>query len=157
MIDPRVWLVVGAAFVLCMTGSYFAGRHEGKKVERAAQAVAMSKALEQQRAEFQEKLDEQAKVAEQARIDQEAANADRDAASVARDGLQRSLSAAVERARKCAAVAGAGQTAYDAAGVLGRVLQESIDRNRALAAYADSARIAGTACQQSYDTLRKEP
>lgn len=157
MLDPRVWLVVGAAFVLCMTGSYFAGRHEGKKVERAAQVVAMNKALEQQRTEFQEKIDAQSAIAEQARTDQEQANADRDAATVARDGLQRSLSAAVERARKCSAVAGASTPAYDAPGMLGGVLQESLDRNRALAAYADAARIAGAACEQSYDTLRKEP
>ena len=148
-----IWLIAGLVYVLSVTGGYFAGRADGRKLERGIQNKARVEALQQQQLEFQGKLDAQAKIADDAKQEAEQAGIDRDAAGTAADRMRVARDAAVAAARKCSAVAGAGQTAYDPAGMLGRVLEESIDRNRSLAAYADSARIAAQACASSYEAL----
>lgn len=48
-----------------------------------------------------------------------------------------------------------GKTAGEALNLLADVLEKSIDRNRQLAAFADSAYGAGLTCEKSYDALTK--
>jgi len=76
--------------------------------------------------------------------------ADLDAAG--RD-LRVRLAAAVAAAR--AAPAGGGEAAGDPIGVLADVFQRADDRAAVLAAYADSARAAGLACERSYEALKR--
>lgn len=76
--------------------------------------------------------------------------ADLDAAG--RD-LRVRLAAAVAAAR--AASAAGGEAASDPIGVLADVLVRADDRAALLAAYADSARVAGLTCERSYDALKR--
>lgn len=76
--------------------------------------------------------------------------ADLDAAG--RD-LRVRLGAAVAAARAAAAAGSA--PAGDPIGVLADVLVRADDRAAILAAYADSARVAGLACERSYDALKR--
>jgi len=81
--------------------------------------------------------------------------ADRAAAVRSRDELQQRLAAAVAAAR--AASAAGGPPAGDPIGVLADVLSRADERAGVLAAYADRARAAGSACERSYDALTGPP
>lgn len=76
------------------------------------------------------------------------ARADRDASDAAGRDLRVRLNAAVAAAR--AASAAGGEAAGDPIGVLADVLSRADERAGILADYADRARIAGLACERSY-------
>lgn len=80
---------------------------------------------------------------------------DRADAVRARDELQHRLAAAVAAAR--AASAAGGPPAGDPIGVFADVLSRADERAGVLAAYADRARAAGSACERAYDALTGPP
>lgn len=77
-----------------------------------------------------------------------------DAANVA-DGLRQRVDQllAADRARRSACVASGGPAAENPGNLLAVVLDQSVARNRELAAIADTARIAGQACERAFDVL----
>ena len=82
----------------------------------------------------------------------------RDAANRSAVSMRKSTAELVARARQgCENTAlGTGSTATDdPIGVLANVLGRADDRAGILAAYADSARIAGQTCERQYDSLVK--
>lgn len=78
-----------------------------------------------------------------------------DAASAA-DGLRGQVAKllAADRARRNACATGSSPAAEIPGNLLAVVLDKSVQRNRELAAIADSARIAGLACERAYESLR---
>lgn len=152
------WLIGLLIYIASVSGGYFIGRADGRKLERGIQDAVRVQMLGEQKASFEGKVNEQARIAENARQQAERNAADRDSASAAADGLRRARDVAVAAARKCSAAPGSGTNANDPAGVLGRVLEESIERNKALARYADDVRTASESCVGSYQALeRKKP
>lgn len=79
-----------------------------------------------------------------------------DAANAA-DGLRQRvdqlLAAAADRARRSTCAASDRPAAENPGNVLAVVLDQSVARNRELAAIADTARIAGQACERVFDAL----
>lgn len=126
--------------------------------ERAATAIAARAAeadarrVEQRR---QDQVDEVTKNA-QAQIDQ--AHAAVAAANRAADGLRRELSAFTARHRSAghpgAPGSGPGQQGADPLDLLAELFARSDAASGELASYADRIRIAGQACERSYDALR---
>lgn len=152
------WLVGLLIYVASVSGGYFIGRADGRKLERGLHEAAQVKALQEQKESYEGKIREQNQVSERARQQAEQNAADRDSAVTAADGLRRARDSAVAAARKCSATAGSGTPANDPAGMLGRVLEESVERNKALARYADDLRTASESCVGSYEALeRKKP
>lgn len=84
-----------------------------------------------------------------------AANAAAARAASERDAFRVRLDAYVSASRgpQLAATAGSSAPAADPFGVLADVLRRADDRAKVLAAYADQSRIAGLACERSYDAL----
>jgi hypothetical protein len=83
-----------------------------------------------------------------------AARADADAARTAEQRLRARLAAVQARARAPdpAAPGGSAPTGH-ATDLLADVLGQCVGRVRSLAEYADAARIAGEACERSYQSL----
>lgn len=77
-----------------------------------------------------------------------------DAANVA-DGLRQRVDQllAADRARRSTCAASGRPAAENPGNVLAVVLDQSVARNRELAAIADTARIAGQACERAFDAL----
>lgn len=75
-----------------------------------------------------------------------------DADAAGRD-LRVRLATAVAAAR--AAPAGGSEAAGDPIGVLADVFQRADDRAAVLADFADRSRVAGLACERSYDALKR--
>ena len=145
LLDPRVWL---AALVVCLA-AYGAGRWHQYRYDGRAQAQAVLEAVEQARAEEQRRTHEQERIASEAT--QQAAKA-RDDARAAVGSAER-LRQRVAALRCDPAAAASGPAASDPIGVLADVLRRADERAGLLAEYADSARIAGLACERSYDAL----
>ncbi|KES20143.1 hypothetical protein FG99_00100 [Pseudomonas sp. AAC] len=74
------------------------------------------------------------------------------------DGLQREVNRLrAGRSATCSAVAaGARQPGESAIGVLADLLDEFVRRNRVLGAAADASRVAGLACELSYQALQPQ-
>ncbi|GAB7533642.1 hypothetical protein PS3A_60580 [Pseudomonas sp. 3A(2025)] len=77
-----------------------------------------------------------------------------DAANAA-DGLRQRVEQllAADRARRSTCVASSRPAAENPGNLLAVVLDQSVARNRELAAIADTARIAGQACERAFDVL----
>jgi hypothetical protein len=155
----RYWylLVIAGLLALC-----------GVQQMRIANAHAQLAKVQQQYAEASRKAEADARAEEtrrQAIVDKEASDAqarivqlEADAAS-ARDSAERlraAVSAAVSGARKGAkpASGGEGKPGSDALDMLAKLYSESQDRAGEVALYADRLRIAGQACEATYDSLK---
>lgn len=146
-LDPRVWL-----FVLAIAAAtYGAGRWQQHRADQLAHQAQQLEAVQAAREEEQRRTAAQQEIANDATKKAERARADARAAAAVSERLRRQLAEIVARNPPAAA---AGTPAGDAIGVLADVL-ERIDRRAAeLAEYADAARIAGQACERSYEALR---
>lgn len=137
---------------------YEAGAAAVQKQFDAAKEAAEAKRLadvEAARAEEQRRAQAQAEIANDATKQADAARADAAAANTAADGLRARVAqlVAAARASRNPAVASASAAAGDPLDVLANVLTRADRRAGDLAAYADSARVAGTACERAYDSL----
>jgi len=115
-------------------------------------AEADARAQEQQRQQSAEKVQRDAtQKLEQARTDAAGANA---AADGLRQRVQEILHAA-SSARGNPGSAGSCTPGENPGNLLAVVLDKSVQRNRELAAVADTARVKGLACEAAYDALVK--
>ncbi|WP_042886342.1 DUF2514 family protein [Cupriavidus necator] len=125
--------------------------------EKAARLAAFDqvKAVDAARLEEQRRTAAQTEIANAATKELEAARNDARSAGDAADRLRARVAdlLAASRAGQNPAAAGAGQTAFDPIGMLADVLERADRRAGILAEYADTARIAGQACERSYDAL----
>lgn len=169
----RAKLILGAASALLI--AVFAGGLSHWRYtagENAANAVWQDKWNKRNTADAQALAARQAeaRTEEQRRqtaINQVTENADKQLAAArsaatdalsAADGLRVTLRhlqqqlTGSETARNTA-VAAERQTSANTRLLLARVLEESVERNQQLAAYADRARLSGLACEQAYDAI----
>lgn len=124
--------------------------------ERVAAADAQGRALAEQRDEFERRIGVKDATIQAAQDAAAAARGDAVTARLAGNSLRESTEALVERARAAGwrAGAGAGSAATDdPIGVLADVLGRADQRAGILAEYADASRIAGQACERSYNSL----
>lgn len=114
--------------------------------ERAAQTEAARKWL-------QGVVDDQGKIANDAQTKLDAAGVALSAANAASDGLRGRVAALLAAARGRATTPANSAAAGDPLGVLADVLDRADQRAGVLADYADRSRIAGLACEASYQAL----
>ncbi|MGO4154330.1 DUF2514 family protein [Cupriavidus sp. YAF13] len=125
---------------------------------REGQVREVAAAVDAARQDYQGKVERQTEITNDAtKVAESARNDARAAGAVAEQLRQRvaQLGAAAHAAGGAAAV-GAGQAAGDPLDVLADVLGRADKRAGELAAYADAARIAGQACERTYDSLTKK-
>jgi chromosome segregation ATPase len=164
----KVALYVAAA--LAIAGILFGAYHHGVTVtdakweaewaardeadtEATLKATEAARELEQTRQSQMEEVQTDATK----RLDQARATAA--TASTAADGLRKQVEQllAAGRARSNSST-GTGSAPRDtSADLLAGLLDKSVQRNRQLAAIADSSRIAGLACEKAYDSLTSAP
>ncbi|WP_115678399.1 DUF2514 family protein [Cupriavidus neocaledonicus] len=126
-----------------------------KAKEREGQAGALAAASEAARAEEQRRTAEQRGIANAAAKERDQALADARAAGAVAEQLRVRAAqlAAAARAAGHSAAAGGGAATGDPLDVLTDVLGRADARAGELAEYADRARVAGLACERSYDAL----
>jgi hypothetical protein len=110
-----------------------------------------------QRTEEQRRTAAVTKEASSAQTQTAALDASLPAARAASDGVRNAATGAASRARAsaCPAAASTRQPGDDPLGLLVDVLGRADQRAGELAEYADRLRIAGIACERSYDSLTK--
>jgi hypothetical protein len=125
------------------------------KADTAAtlKATEVARALEQSRQSQMEEVQTDATK----RLDQARATAA--TASTAADGLRKQVEQllATGRARSNSSSGTSCAPRDTSADLLAGLLDKSVQRNRELAAIADSSRIAGLACEAAYDSVRGDP
>lgn len=139
---------VGAVAVAAFAGGVWAG-WDWRDASAERERVAAVEAAQRDAEALHVKLEESHARALEALVK---ARNERDLAESAGRDLRVRLNAAVAAAR--AASAAGGEAAGDPIGVLADVLSRADERAGVLADYADRARIAGLACERSYDALR---
>ncbi|WP_431068219.1 DUF2514 family protein [Ralstonia holmesii] len=139
---------------------YTAGAAAVQKTLDAAKDAAEQKRLadvQAARAEEQRRTNAQAEIANEATKQAAAAAADAVAAGAAADSLRTRVARLVAAARTSGhpafAGAGAGQPGGDPLDVLVDVLSRTDGAAGQLGDYADRLRVAGLACERSYDAL----
>ncbi len=150
--EALVGLLVAAALYGAATVGYKAGTAAGAQMKAQA-AEEKDRAIAEAQAEFDRRIVAQQQVVKDADAKTAQAVGDAVSARAAADGLQRTVADLVSRARADSAVGGTGSTASDPLDLLADVLGRIDERAGALAEYADAARIAGQACERSYDAL----
>lgn len=162
LLDPRVWLAVIIALALAYGGGRWQqSAHDKATYQAKTTAAALSaavdqvKAVDRARAEEQRRIAAQTEIANAAKKDADDARADARDAGAAADGLRKRVAdlLAAARAGKDSASPSGGAPAGDPLGVLADVLERADRRAGILAEYADAARVAGQACERSYDAL----
>lgn len=167
MISTTTWIAAGAiAAALTLAGvqtvrlasekADFAAAQTEWANTRADAARRRTEAEAVERAEENRRQLEKDNAIKEALAKAAAANAALVRADRAAVSLRDSAAAAVARAREAcgSAIPGSpGAPATDPAGVLADVLGRIDERAGILAGYADAARIAGQACERSYDSL----
>jgi hypothetical protein len=163
LLNPRVWLALALAAALAFGGvfCYRAGKANVRadfdkyKLEQATQT---QKAEIAARAEETRRESEKQKVIDEARTETAAAQSAAVDAAAAAVGLRQRVAALVATSRAAshssAASGGAGKPDQDALDVLSDVLARSDAVSGDLAAYADSLKISGAACERFSDQLR---
>ena len=163
LLDPRFWLAVAIGLAL----AYGGGRWQQSTRDKAAYAAertkaALSAAVDQvkavdlARAEEQRRTAAQREIANAATMDLEKARGDARAAGDAAERLRLRVAEllAAGRAPENSASASTGAPAGNADELLAELFRRADDRAGSLAADLDAARVAGTACERSYDALR---
>lgn len=125
--------------------------------DEVAAATAAQKVADA--AETQRRVTEQQGIAHDAAIQADAARADAARAAAARNSLRVQLAAVVAANRRPTdpASAASGATGGDPLGVFAEMLGRIDDAAGRYAAEADANRIAGLACERSYDAIAVKP
>lgn len=149
LLDPRLWL----AILVLISMAYTGGRWQQYRQDETERKADLVEAVQQVQAEYERQTKAQTEIvndatqkAEQARIAAHTANA----ASVRLRQRIAALASTNPPATTSSAPAG------DPIGVLADVLGRIDQRAGELAAYGDSARIAGQACELAYESLTKK-
>jgi hypothetical protein len=165
ILDPRVWLAVILGLALAYGGGRVQQRSADSKTYQAERtataldaALAQIKAVDNARIEEQRRTAAQTEVANAARKETEGARADAraagDAAGELRKRVDQLLAAARAGSNTTSAVSRPGERGGDPLDVLVGVLERSDRASGDLAEYADNLKVAGLACERSYDALR---
>jgi cell division protein FtsN len=114
-----------------------------------------------ERTEEQRRQKEADKVAKDAQTQLDKARLDAANAKSAADKLQLTIAnirhqLAASETSKLSAIASASATRANAGVVLADVLSKSVERNQQLATTADDSRVAGLACERSYDAVTNQ-
>lgn len=115
-------------------------------------AVEAQKTKDKEASEQHERDKKTVETEAQRRVD--AARADASAAAVKSGRLQQQLAAIRKQLLDYSRTESIGNPAANTGVLLANVLSKSVERNRQLAEYADSAREAGLTCQAQYNSLR---
>lgn len=155
-------LVLGGAIAGPGAWHWQANRYERQLAERGrelaklreGQVREVAAAVDAVRRDYQGKVERQTEIANDATKGAETARNDaRAAGAVAEQLRQRVAQLGASAAAGHPAAVGTGPAAGDPLDVLADVLGRADQRAGELAAYADAARIAGLACERSYDAL----
>lgn len=161
-LDPRLWLAVGIALAVAYGGGRWqqsrddAARYAAERTKAAlSAAVDRVKAVDRARDEEQRRTAAQTEIANAATKDLERARGDARAAGDAAERLRARVAdlLAAGRAGKDSTAPSAGPTAGATDALLAELFRSADDRAGSLAADLDAARIAGLACESSYDAL----
>lgn len=117
-------------------------------------AVEAQKAKDKEASEQHERDKKTIEQEAQSRID--VARADASAAAVKSGRLQQQLATIRKQLLDYSRTESIGNPASNTGVLLADVLGKSVERNRQLAEYADSAREAGLTCQAQYNSLRNK-
>lgn len=161
------WIAAGAIAAAVATAGVQTVRLADEKADHAttkiqaadarAEASRMyAKAETEQREEYERRQKEKDHAIGQAKTKTSVAAAAAGRADRASSSLRKSTAALVAAARKACGSTDPGNgsaTAPDPLGVLADVQRRLDERAGVLAKYADAARIAGEACERSYDSL----
>ena len=152
------WKLVLVGVLLALLGLQtvrVAGLEQAAADRRATDAESQRLAERAQRTEEQRRAAAVTKEAIDAQARITTLEDDLRGARAAADGLREVAAGAAGRARTgaCTAAAGPGQPGADPLGLLVDVLGRADQRAGELAEYADRLRIAGIACERSYDAL----
>lgn len=115
-------------------------------------AVEAQKVKDEEASEQHERDKKTIEQEAQGRID--AARADASASAVKSGRLQQQLTTIRKQLLDYSRTESIGNPAANTGVLLANVLSKSVERNRQLAEYADSAREAGLTCQAQYNSLR---
>jgi len=146
ILDPRLWLTVAAGLLI----AYGGGRWQQHGADQAKYQAKELAAVQAARTEEQRRTAAQTEIANAATQAAEKARADARAASATSDKLRQRVAQLV--ASHPATTASSPAT-DDPIGMLADVFGRADQRAGILAAAADSARIAGQACERAYDAL----
>ncbi|MEN7527040.1 DUF2514 family protein [Cupriavidus sp. DL-D2] len=163
-VDPKFWLALVVGLLLAYGGGRWeqhradAAKYEAEHTKAALSAtVDQVKAVDAARLEEQRRTTAQTEIANAATKDLALARADAGAAADAAGQLRQRVDQllAAARAAKDTGTAGGGQDkpSGDPLDVLVDVLGRSDKTSGILADYADQIKIAGLACERSYDAL----
>jgi hypothetical protein len=147
------WAAKAGAGALLLAAAAAGGSWAGWQVRDAQAQRAIVKAQEDRDAEEQRRREAVDEIARETRDGGTRYAAARAAAAGAAERLRQRAQAAVVSARAAAAAGSA--PAGDPIGVLADVLGRADERAGILAEYADRARVAGLACQRSYEALTR--
>jgi hypothetical protein len=153
-------LIVGASIILALVGGLAWFVHHERQIGaakiRAAVEVATAQAAASAAAETARRLGAQQEVVNEAQKQAAAAKAAAGAAGRERNALRVQLAAVVRasEARRDTVPAGSCPPATDTTRVLAELLSEVDDFAGEVAAEADANRIAGSACERAYGSLR---
>ncbi|WP_059413456.1 DUF2514 family protein [Cupriavidus basilensis] len=162
ILDPRVWIACALALLMAYGGGRWqqshvdAATYQAKMTAAALDAARVQvKAVDDARIEEQRRTTAQTEIANAATKEMVGARADAAAANDAAGRLRQRVAEllATGRAAGNPAAASAGPAAGDPIGMLADVLGRADQRAGLLAEYADSARVAGQACERAYDAL----
>ncbi|PRE44114.1 DUF2514 family protein [Burkholderia multivorans] len=151
-LDPRMWLAFVAAVVIGSAAGYVKGHHDADQSATVADQAKQISDLKAEREEYQRRTAAQQEIANDANQQRTAALADAFAARAAAGSLQQRVDQLVAAARHPAATPGS-PAAGDALDLLADVLGRVDQRAGELAEALDASRIAGLACEKSYDSL----
>jgi len=146
LLDARLWLAV----ILIAVAAYTVGRWQQARLDKLEHQADLVEAVQQARAEDQRRVAAHQEIAHEATQKADLARADARAARAAAERLRRRVA---ELASGGASAPSGGLPTGDPIGVLADVLERADRRAGALAEYADSARIAGQACERAFDAL----
>lgn len=150
-------IAIGVLVVAILLGLAYV-KQTGVEEQKAADSVQHAKDLDAVQAESTRRIKAQSEVAHDAQLQADAARADAAGARDERDAFRVRLAAFLAKARDPhSAAAAAGAPDGDPIGVLAQVLGEADRFAEDVAAEADSNRIAGLACERSYDALTPQP
>lgn len=164
----RIWPILAAsgAAIAILVGVVWLSYDHGRSVERSEWQTKWSKRdtddlqasldaseAERSREQAHQKAINQVQVDAEKQIDTALTHAAD--ASLAADGLRGQVAKllAADRARRDTCAASSGTPTENPGNLLAVLLDKSVQRNRELAAFADSARIAGLACEAAYKAV----
>lgn len=150
------WKVVAAIIGVALLALIIYGKWVNYGKERYSSgylaAVEAQKVKDKEVSERHEQDKKNIEQEAQQRID--AARADASVAAVKSGRLQQQLATIRKQLVDYSRTESIGNPASNTGVLLSQLLSESVERNRQLAEYADSAREAGLTCQAQYNSLR---